>query len=128
MRDDIPKNRLARARALRRDMTTAEDILWRCLRGRGFHGMKFRRQVPVGPFIADFACLERKLIIELDGRPHEAPERQAYDQRRDDWLEQQGWRVLRLDNERVIGGVALLDIEKWLAPSSDPASRGHLLP
>ena len=121
MRDDIPGNRLQQARTLRRNMTVAEDMLWRCLRGRGFRGMKFRRQTPIGPFIADFACLDEKLIVELDGRPHETPERQAYDQRRDAWFMGQGWRVLRLDNERVIGGAALVDLERWLgSPSSDP--------
>jgi very-short-patch-repair endonuclease len=102
-------------------MTIAEDMLWRSLRGRGFEGMKFRRQVPIGPYIADFACLERKLIIELDGRPHEEPDQAAYDRWRDNWLIAQGWRVLRLDNERVIGGAALRDIGRsLLPPSSDP--------
>lgn len=106
-------------------MTIAEETLWRCLRGRGFAGMKFRRQVPIGPFIADFACIESRIVVELDGRPHEAPERQEYDRRRDGWFAAHGWRVLRLDNERVIGGAALCDISAWLRtlatpPSSDP--------
>ncbi|MDJ0447700.1 endonuclease domain-containing protein [Methylocystis sp. JR02] len=121
MRDHTPKARFTQARSLRRNMTVAEDMLWRCLRGRGFEGLKFRRQVPIGPYIADFACLERRLIIELDGRPHEEPEQQAHDRRRDAWFFANGWRVLRLDNERVIGGAALNDIALWMRPpSSDP--------
>ena len=123
MRDDIPKARLLQARKLRREMTVAETMLWKCLRDRGLGQLKFRRQVPIGPFIADFACLTRRLVIELDGRPHEEPEQQAHDARRDAWFSRHGWRVLRLDNERVIGGAALGDIEAWLrtlAPSSDP--------
>jgi very-short-patch-repair endonuclease len=103
-------------------MTTAEGLLWRHLRGRGLCGEKFRRQVPIGPFIADFACLERRLIVELDGRPHEAPERRRRDRHRDEWLAAHGWCVLRLTNERVIGGAALGDIIAALRapPSSDP--------
>jgi very-short-patch-repair endonuclease len=121
MRDGTPRARFTQARQLRRNMTVAEEMLWRCLRGRGFEGMKFRRQVPVGPYIADFACIERRIVIELDGRPHEEPEQQVHDRRRDAWFETNGWQVLRLDNERVIGGAALNDLAKWLrAPSSDP--------
>jgi len=121
MRDGTPKARFTQARRLRRNMTVAEEMLWRCLRGRGFEGMKFRRQIPIGPFSADFACIERKVVIELDGRPHEEPEQQEHDRRRDAWFADQAWRVLRLDNERVIGGAALNDLAIWLRPpSSDP--------
>ena len=112
-------------------MTVAETLLWRSLRSRGLKGMKFRRQVPIGPFVADFACIEQKLVVELDGRPHDDPEQQAHDRSRDAFLAAQGWRVLRLSNERVTGGAALDDILRALGrgpPSSDPASRGHLLP
>ncbi len=121
MRDDTPKARVTQARRLRRNMTVAEDMLWRCLRGRGFEGLKFRRQVLIGPYIADFACLDRRVIIELDGRPHGEPEQQEHDRRRDAWFLANGWRVLRLDNERVIGGAAQNDIALWMRPpSSDP--------
>ncbi len=129
MRDDIPIERLHQARTLRRDMTNAETLLWRHLRGRGLEGEKFRRQVPIGPFIVDFACLNRRLIVELDGRPHENLVQAARDRRRDAWFVDRGWRVLRLSNERVIAGAALDDISRALrSPSSDPASPGHLLP
>ncbi|MGZ9409277.1 MAG: endonuclease domain-containing protein [Methylocystis sp.] len=129
MRDDTPRERLRQARTLRQEMTIAEAILWKHLRGRGLLGMKFRRQVPIGPYIADFACVSERLIIELDGPPHENAERRERDQKRDDWFLSNGWRVLRLSNERVIGGAALDDISRVLdEPSSDPASPGHLLP
>jgi hypothetical protein len=68
----LSDDQLARARSLRRAMTVAETILWRGLRGRGI-GAKFRRQVPIGPYIGDFVCIAARLIIELDGPPHEAP-------------------------------------------------------
>lgn len=116
IRDDTPRVRCRQARLLRRNMTVAEEMLWRSLRGHGFEGMKFRRQAPIGHYIADFACLESRIIVELDGRPHEAPERQARDRRRDEWFAAHGWRVLRLDNERIIGGAALLDIAAALRP------------
>jgi very-short-patch-repair endonuclease len=66
MRDDTPRERLRQARTLRQEMTIAEAILWKHLRGRGLLGMKFRRQVPIGPYIADFACVSERLIIELE--------------------------------------------------------------
>ena len=91
------------ARKLRREMSTAEAILWRTLRGRGI-GAKFRRQLPIGPFVADFACVEAKLVVELDGAPHDAADRKARDVDRDAWLARQGWRVLRFQNELVLGG------------------------
>ena len=85
-----------RARALRRDQTEPEYRMWLWLRGRRMCGFKFRRQVPVGPYFADFACRELKLIIELDGGGH--VQKQAADGRRTAWLENRGWTVLRVWN------------------------------
>jgi very-short-patch-repair endonuclease len=99
-----PEDRLATARRLRQDMTVAEKLLWQALRGRQLQGIKFRRQVPIGPYVADFACLTARLIVELDGAPHDDPVRQDHDAFRDEWLQQQGWKVLRFRNELVIGG------------------------
>ena len=87
--------------------------------------MKFRRQVAIGPYIADFACFDARLIVELDGRPHERPEQEAHDRKRDAWLNAQGFRVLRIPNDLVLGGsgeLALDRIREALvrAPSSDP--------
>ena len=92
------------ARTLRSRMTSAETILWRALRGSQFDDRKFRRQVPIGKYIADFLCVEEKLIVELDGAPHDASEQQIHDARRTTWLRSQGYRVLRIPNEMLIGG------------------------
>jgi len=89
-----------RARELRKNMTEVERFLWRQLRLRQFGGHKFRRQQPIGKYIVDFVCLEKKLIVELDGGHH--LEQVAYDLERDAWLEKQGFFILRFwDNEVV---------------------------
>ena len=88
-----------RARQLRTTMTDAERRLWACLRNRRFVGYKFRRQHPLGPFIADFACIEHRLVIEADGGQHAES---ATDQRRSRWLERRGWRVLRFWNTDIL--------------------------
>ncbi len=85
-----------RARRLRRDQTDAERRLWRRLRARQLCGAKFRRQHPIGPYIADFCCLERRLVIELDGGQHAL----NVAQRRSEFLAGNGYRILRFwDNE-----------------------------
>ena len=87
------------ARQLRTDMTDAERRLWSLVRNRRLDGHKFRRQHPIGPFIADFACVERMLIIEADGGQHaDNPD----DQRRTDWLQDQGWRLVRFWNNDIL--------------------------
>ncbi len=95
---------LSFARKLRAEMTYAEGMLWRALRDRRLDGHKFRRQVPIGRYIADFLCEAHKLIVELDGPPHDDPGQQAHDNARDAWLHAQGYFVLRLPNDLVIGG------------------------
>ena len=85
-------------------MTTAEAMLWRTLRGSRIDGLKFRRQVPIGSYVADFLCFQRRLIVELDGPPHDSEERQSRDRARDEWLHEQGYLVLRFANDLVIGG------------------------
>lgn len=89
---------LARARALRAAEAPAESKLWSMLRGRRLPA-KFRRQQPIGRFIVDFYCAEAGLIVEVDGPSHET--RGGYDARRTAWLEEQGYRVVRLANEQV---------------------------
>jgi very-short-patch-repair endonuclease len=89
-----------RARELRKHMTDAERLLWRCLRDRQLGGYKFRRQYPIGPFIVDFACLERKIVIEIDGSQH--INNTAADNKRSDYLNKQGFRVLRFWNNDVL--------------------------
>jgi BirA family biotin operon repressor/biotin-[acetyl-CoA-carboxylase] ligase len=96
-----PRN-TARARSLRREATPAERALWRYL-ARSQTGGKFSRQMPVGPWFADFLCRELALVVELDGFSHDAaPER---DVRRDAWMAAQGFTVLRFTNAEVLGNV-----------------------
>jgi very-short-patch-repair endonuclease len=100
----VSKSRIAFARKLRRNMTVAEGILWRSLCGSSLDGLKFRRQVPIGKYVVDFHCVEHRLIVELDGPPHEKDEQKRHDSARDAWLREQGYRILRFDNDLVIGG------------------------
>ena len=89
------------ARDLRRNETEAERRLWVYLRGARLDGYKFRRQEPLGPFVADFVCLARMLVVELDGKPHETAEGLARDAERTAWLTAKGYRVLRFTNDTV---------------------------
>ena len=89
-----------RARSLRSTPTDAEALLWHHLRDRRMANQKFRRQRPIGPYFADFACLEAKLIVELDGGQH--TEAVAYDENRTRFIEAQGYRVLRFWNREVL--------------------------
>jgi very-short-patch-repair endonuclease len=91
-----------RARSLRKAMTEAEKKLWWMLRGRQLDGWKFRRQHPVGPYVADFACVERRLIVEADGGQHAGSQS---DVQRTAWLEGQGWRVIRFWNNDILGNM-----------------------
>lgn len=94
------QTRRERARQLRTNQTGAEQRLWYHLRDRRFMGLKFRRQRPVGPYIVDFVCLAPMLVIELDGGQH--AEQEGYDRRRDQWLREQGFTVLRFWNNEVM--------------------------
>jgi very-short-patch-repair endonuclease len=89
---------IVRARELRKNPTQAEILLWQALRRKQLNGLKFRRQAPLGPYIADFACLSKRLVIELDGAQHNDPGRMHYDEGRTLWLKQRGFRVLRFTN------------------------------
>lgn len=87
------------ARDLRKRQTSAEDMLWRELRGRRLGGFKFRRQAPIGPYTVDFICAATKLIVEIDGAQHTAEA--EYDARRTTELEAQGLEVIRFSNLEV---------------------------
>ncbi len=91
---------LTRARRLRREMSPPERKVWAVLRARGLAGYKFKRQLPVGPFIVDFLCAEKRLVLEIDGESHDT--QLDYDKRRDRYLRKAGYRVLRLTNEDVM--------------------------
>ena len=87
-----------RARNLRKNGTDAEMHLWYYLRASRL-GFKFKRQVPIGEYIVDFVCLEKRLIIELDGSQH--MDNQIYDMKRSDWLMAHGFKVLRFWNHDI---------------------------
>ncbi len=89
-----------RARELRKNPTDVERTLWKNLRLRQTGGHKFRRQQIIGQYIVDFVCLEKRVIIEVDGGQHS--EKSAYDRERDKWLAEQGFRVLRFWNNQVL--------------------------
>lgn len=90
-----------RAKVLRKDINGAEWLAWLQLRGRKIGGLKFRRQPPIGPYIADFACIGRKRVVEIDGVTHNYDAAVGYDMRRDADLASQGWRVLRVPNTDI---------------------------
>ncbi len=92
--------RTKRSRDLRINATDAEKKVWQQLRLRNLSGYKFRRQHPIGNYIVDFVCLERKLIVELDGGQHQ--DSLEYDSKRSERLEGKGYRVIRFwDNEAL---------------------------
>jgi very-short-patch-repair endonuclease len=94
-----------RARLLRRSDTAAEQRLWERLRSRRLAGLKFVRQLPVGPYCADFACRERKVIVEVDGATHGERGEVAHDATRDAFLRHEGYAVLRMWNEDVFKNI-----------------------
>lgn len=98
----LPPYMIALCRELRKNQTDAEALLWACLRRKQFGGFKFRRQHPIRRYVADFCCIEEKLIIELDGEVHNDADRHDYDRRRDNELRSRGFRVMRFRNEAVL--------------------------
>ena len=113
-----------RARELRNSATPAERLLWQYL-SKSQLGTKFSRQMPVGPFFADFLCRERRLIIELDGFSHDVqPKRDVY---RDRYLTEQGFHVLHFTNMDVLGNVegVVIEIKRALAdwPTPNPSRK-----
>jgi len=94
--------------------------------------MKFRRQHPIGQYIVDFVCLERKLIIELDGGQHALPDEILKDRQRDAWLEKEGYTVVRFwDNEVVMNTLGVLDtigerLHRTPSPQSPPLKGGEV--
>ncbi len=91
-----------RARELRHDATSAEQVLWERLRGRKIAGRKFRRQHPVGRFVADFFCDDARLVIEVDGAIHQEPTQQERDAAREYILRESTLTILRFTNDDVL--------------------------
>ena len=88
------------ARDHRHPLTPAEAKIWARVRNRGL-GFKIRRQHPIWMFIADFYCAEAKLVIEIDGDSHAEPDQEEYDKARTEWLEERGYKVIRVTNNDV---------------------------
>jgi very-short-patch-repair endonuclease len=97
------KPMIINARHLRKNLTNAEQKLWRHIRSCQLQGYKFRRQAPIGQYIVDFVCLEKKLIIELDGGQH--AEQREYDHDRSEWLKSRGYTVIRFWNNEVLNNI-----------------------
>ena len=126
---------LKRARKLRRRMTLPEVLLWEKLRGGRLNDLRFRRQHPIGPYILDFYSSLARLAREIDGAGHEHPQQRAHDERGDNWLAENGIRVMRIPaadvlNDETIEGV-LVSIARAAAPSTasrspSPAARGRI--
>ncbi|WP_108809940.1 DUF559 domain-containing protein [Sphingorhabdus sp. Alg231-15] len=112
-----------RAQSLRKEATPAERKLWNCLKKRQVKGRKFSRQMPVGPYFADFLCRELNLIIEIDGYSHDLQQR--YDERRTMLLEANGFHIVRFSNQEVMGNIegVLRQIEEILddMPTPNPS-------
>ena len=92
----------AHAKQLRRTMTRAETLLWRHLKAHRLAALAFRRQSPMGTYIADFVAHACKLVVEIDGESHDFDERIRHDARRDQWFASRGYRVLRFTNDDVM--------------------------
>jgi 5-methyltetrahydrofolate--homocysteine methyltransferase len=120
------------AKKMRNQPTEAEAMLWNALSNKNLDGFKFRRQHIIGEFIADFICLKKNLIVEVDGNIHQLPDNKKSDAERTQWLEQQGYRVIRFTNDEVLGNIenVLKEIhEALLAPptGSGGAAAGKIL-
>jgi len=114
-----------RARALRKTMSAPERKLWHALRARQIEGARFRRQHPIGSYVVDFVCLERRLVVEVDGGQHTEDEQIAHDARRDRWLEAEGYRVLRVPTIEVYGNIAGVVDAIWATLRDMPLVRAR---
>ncbi len=96
------------AKGQRSTMPKAEDLFWTQVRAGRFRGLKFRRQVPITPYVVDFLCAGARVVVELDGPPHESREARAKDAARDRFLRSEGFEVLRFSNVLVFGNCGLV--------------------
>lgn len=118
-----------RAKAFRKALTPPEARLWSRPKGRGVHGIKFRKQHPVGPYILDFFCAEARRAVEVGGSVHDDPKQLDHDRRRSAWLSSQGIRVIRvaaLDALRELDGIlefVAMTARERLPSASPPPSR-----
>ena len=117
-----------RARALRKRMSEGERKLWQALRERQMDGVRFRRQHPIGKYIADFVCLEKRLVVEVDGGQHTEDAQAAHDAERDRWLRAEGYCVLRFPTIEVSRNVNGVLDTIWAELQSLPATARHRHP
>ncbi|QRM30502.1 endonuclease domain-containing protein [Microvirga sp. VF16] len=111
----------SQAKRMRREMTPAERKLWHSLKAHRFQGLHMRRQVPIGPYVADFICHSAKLVIEVDGSQHGFDRHVEQDRARDSWFEARGYRVLRFWNHDVMTALdSVLDTIFATIPSNLP--------
>ena len=99
-----PKQKQLRQK-LRNDKPLAEILLWNILKRKQFHGLKFRRQHGIGPYVADFYCTEKRLAIELDGESHYYKDAQKHDEIRNNFFEENDIKILRILNREVYGNI-----------------------
>jgi len=125
---NISRFRRERAKQLRSATTEPEQVLWRALKQVPVLGSHFRRQVPLGPYIADFACLKARLIIELDGGHHSQDAVAAKDEARTRWLEREGYRVIRFWNAELIENLDGVLDTIYAALYGSPQSEAFALP
>jgi very-short-patch-repair endonuclease len=111
-----------RAKIMRHDSVSTEDLFWSEVRNRKLGGFKFKRQYLIAPYIVDFVCLEKHFIVELDGKLHEG--REAYDAARDAFLSRQGYDIYRIRNEEFAGNLPTIlttILHELTAPSPRPS-------
>jgi len=112
-----------RARTLRKTMSDGERKLWYALRAKQVEGARFRRQHPIGRYIADFVCLERRLVVEVDGAHHTEDDQIARDARRDSWLRGEGYHVMRVPAAEVFGNISGVVDTIWATLQELPSVR-----
>lgn len=99
------------AKALRKNQTEAERLLWGFLKAKQIYGLKFKRQAPIGNYIADFVCFDARLIVEVDGGQHSSETSKDFE--RTGWLQSQGFKVLRFWNNDVLGNINAVMTVIW---------------
>ncbi len=115
---------IGKAKELRQNRTDAEKRLWGRLRRKRVDGFRFRQQAPIGKYIVDFVCFEAKLVVELDGGQH--AEQAEYDAKRTEWLESQGFQVLRFWNNEVFENIE--GVEEVVQAALQSGGEAHPLP
>jgi very-short-patch-repair endonuclease len=118
----VPDEQRDFAKKLRREQTALETRLWHEIRAKRLDDWKFRRQVPIGPYVVDFVCFEARLIVEVDGPLHRQAENRMRDAKRDAVLKERGFRILRFDADVALGRM-VEDIRRALRSPPLPTLR-----